>query len=148
MIEMHSCNIILNVTTKFLPLGLYPSTLKILQLFSHGPFYSFFWFCADIKYEQSNPREICSILKKAGRMSPGLYTASLLHFGFVRIFFFFSDIPSLIATVFPDPGLPLKQASFFLFWGLDFLASLTLHYVLNLSASPWIFEAISCLLET
>ena len=62
--------------------------------------------------------------------------------------FFFSDMPNLTATVFPDPVLPLKQAWFFLVWGLDFLASLTLHHVLNVSASPWIFDAISRLLET
>ena len=86
MIEMHTCNIILNVTTKFLPLGLYLSTLKILQ-FSHDPFIAFLFF-TDIKSEQSNPREICSILKKARRMTPRLCTASLLHFGFVWIFFF------------------------------------------------------------
>ena len=80
-------------------------------------------------------------------MTPGLCTASLLHFVFVWIFFF-SDMPNLTATVFPDPVLPLKQAWFFLVWGLDFLASLTLHHVLNVSASPWIFDAISRLLET
>ena len=84
--EMHAYSIMLKVTTKFLPLALYPSTLKILQLLSHGTFYSF-WFFADIKSEQNNPIEICSILKKARRMTPWLGIVVLLHFGFVWIFF-------------------------------------------------------------
>lgn len=83
--EMHAYSIMLKVTTKVLPLGIYPSTLKILQLLSHGTFYSF-CFLADIKSEQNNPIEICSI-PKARRMTPWLGIVVLLHFGFVWVFF-------------------------------------------------------------